>query len=71
MFSAQNQTFRNRSRRFSMPSAQFITSLGPLKSSIQAFFNGSKLDIVAARGAKNETVKTGKNRKKKHTKSET
>ena len=61
MFSAQNRIFQNRSRRFSMPSAQLITSLGPSKSLIQAIFNGSKLDIVTARGAKNGN---GQNRQK-------
>ena len=53
MFSGQNRIFRNRSRRYSTPSAQVIASLGPLKSSNQAIFNGSKLDFVTARGAKN------------------
>ena len=53
MFSGQNRIFRNRSRRYSTPSAQVIASLGPLKSSNQAIFNGSKLDIGTARGAKN------------------
>ena len=53
MFSAKNRIFRNRSRRYSTPSAQVIASLGPLKSSNQAIFNGSKLDIGTARGAKN------------------
>ena len=61
MFSAQNRIFRNRSRRFSMPSAQLITTLGPSKSLIRALFNGSKLDFVTARGAKNGI---GQNRRK-------
>ena len=53
MFSGQNRIFRNRSRRYSTPSAQVIASLGPLKSSNQAIFNSSKLDIGTALGAKN------------------
>ena len=61
MFSGQNRIFRNRSRRYSTPSAQVIASLGPLKSSNQAIFNGSKLDFVTARGAKNGI---GQNRRK-------
>ena len=69
MFSGQNRIFRNRSRRYSTPSAQVIASLGPLKSSNQAIFNGSKLDIGTARGAKNgnyqncQTVKMRKHAK--------
>ena len=53
MFSGQNRIFRNRSRRYSTPSAQVIASLGPLKNSNQAIFNDSKLDTGTARGAKN------------------
>ena len=69
-YSAQNRIFRNRSRRFSMPSAQLRTSLGPSKSLIRALFNGSKLDFVTARGAKNGI---GQNRRKsqKNTESQT
>ena len=66
MFSGQNRIFRNRSRRYSTPSAQVIASLGPLKSSNQAIFNGSKLDIGTARGAKNGNCQNRRKSQKKH-----
>ena len=66
MFSAQNRIFQNRSRRFSMPSAQLITSWRPSKNLIQALFNGSKLDIVTARGAKNGNGQNRQKSQKKH-----
>ena len=66
MFSAQNRIFRNRSRRYSKPSAQLMTSLEPLKSSIQALFNGSKLAIATARGAENRNVQNWRKSQKKH-----
>ena len=66
MFSAQNRIFRNRSRRYSTPSAQLMTSLEPLKSSIQALFNGSKLAIATARGAENRNVQNWRKSQKKH-----
>ena len=66
MFSPQNRIFRNRSPRYSTQSAQLMASLGPLKSSIRALFNGSKLDIVTARGPKNRDGQNRRKSQKKH-----